>query len=263
MPMADRQHHTFHIHGIELHTALWGDGEPLVLLHGFTGTGADWAHVFDLDALAREHRLIIPDLRGHGGSTTGPLPITLRQSGLDVLALLDRLGIARCKAVGLSFGAKTLLHLATHAPERVEAMVLVSATTHFPEQARELMRKAAVEAPTEEDLRSMRARHRRGDEQIRALLRQPRSFAESVDDMAFTPSLLSTVRARTLIVHGDRDPLYPVEIAVELYRGIQRSALWIMPGEGHGPIFGASRDAFARTALEWLRGEAEAPIAAS
>ncbi len=254
MPAADRQEHTFHVNGSELYTATLGEGEPLLLLHGFTGSGADWAHVFDLDDLMRDHRLIVPDLRGHGRSEMGPEPLTIRQCSLDVLALLDELGVARCKAIGLSLGAKTLLHLATRAPDRVEAMVLVSATTHFPAQAREIMRQAAAASPTEEAIRAMRERHRRGDDQIRALLRQPRSFAESTDDMNFTQPLLSTIRARTLIVSGDRDPLYPVEIAVDLYRGIPGSALWVVPGEGHGPIFGAFQGDFVRTALEWLRG---------
>ena len=58
--------------GAELHYDLRGDGEPLLLLHGFTGSGADWVHLFDvdgLDELARRFRLIIPDARGHGRST--------------------------------------------------------------------------------------------------------------------------------------------------------------------------------------------------
>ena len=65
--------------------------------------------------------------------------MTFRQSARDVFGLLDQLGIARFKAIGLSFGAKTLLHMATQQRSRVEAMVLVSATPYFPEQARFIM----------------------------------------------------------------------------------------------------------------------------
>ena len=57
----------------------------------------------------------------------------------DVLALLDHLGIARVKAIGLSMGAKTLLHMATQQPDRIDAMVLVSATPYFPAPARAAM----------------------------------------------------------------------------------------------------------------------------
>lgn len=107
----------------------------------------------------------------------------------------------------------------------------------------------------------MRQWHKRGDEQIRAIWRQAKAFVDSYDDMNFTPPYLSTITARTLIVHGDRDPLYPVSLATEMYAAIPRSYLWVIPNGGHGPIFGehtGSRDTtsrFAETALAFLRGE--------
>jgi pimeloyl-ACP methyl ester carboxylesterase len=98
----------------------------------------------------------------------------------------------------------------------------------------------------------MRERHTRGDEQILALWRLQRALKDSYDDMNFTPPLLSTIAARTLIVYGDRDPLYPVEIAVGMYRAIPRAALWVVPGGGHVPIFLDARAEFVRAALEFL-----------
>jgi len=73
--------------------------------------------------------------------------------------------------------------------------------------------------------------------------------------MAFTPPLLSTITARTLIVHGDRDPLYPVEMAIELFRGIPQSALWIVPNGAHGPIFDSMASTFADIALAHVAGK--------
>jgi pimeloyl-ACP methyl ester carboxylesterase len=70
--------------------------------------------------------------------------------------------------------------------------------------------------------------------------------------MSFTASTLASITARTLVVAGDRDPLYPVELAVELFRGIPGSSLWVVPGGGHGPIFGAERESFASRALAFL-----------
>jgi pimeloyl-ACP methyl ester carboxylesterase len=55
----------------------------------------------------------------------------------------------------------------------------------------------------------------------------------SYDDMNFTAPCLSTIQARTLIVHGDRETLFPVEIPVNLYRAIPDAALWIIPGGDH------------------------------
>jgi pimeloyl-ACP methyl ester carboxylesterase len=70
--------------------------------------------------------------------------------------------------------------------------------------------------------------------------------------MNFTPERLATITARTLIVTGDRDPFYPVELAVELYRGIPGSSLWVVPDAMHGPIFMAQREAFVKEAKRFL-----------
>jgi pimeloyl-ACP methyl ester carboxylesterase len=155
-----------------------------------------------------------------------------------VAALLDELGIPRAKAIGMSLGGNTLLHLTTRQRDRIEAMVLVSATMYYPAQARAIMRQANTEA---------------GDEQARALGRHARAFADDYTDMSFTPPLLATITARTLIVYGDRDMLYPVEMGVEMYRAIPGASLWVVPGGNHGPIFAPhEREPFARAALSFL-----------
>ena len=101
----------------------------------------------------------------------------------------------------------------------------------------------------------MRARHAHGDDQIRALWRIAVGFADSYDDdMSFTPPHLATIRARTLIVIGDRDELYPVEIFVEQYRAIPNAALYVIPVAGHDAVFGAARAEFVRAALAFLDG---------
>jgi pimeloyl-ACP methyl ester carboxylesterase len=71
--------------------------------------------------------------------------------------------------------------------------------------------------------------------------------------MNFTKRNLSTITARTLIVHGDRDRFFPVEIAVSLYRSIAGAELWIVPGGDHAPIFDSAVP-FASIALRFLEG---------
>jgi pimeloyl-ACP methyl ester carboxylesterase len=230
-----------------------GEGEPLLLLHGLTGTSGDWQHVFDRDALAASYRVIAPDARGHGRSTNRHGVFNFQRCALDVLALLDHLGIERVRAVGMSLGAKTLLHVATIAPSRVSRMILVSATPRFPEATRALFRAAASAPHAPAEWTAMRAQHVHGDEQIAALWKLPHAFAADPTDMTFTAERLRAIAATTLIVAGDRDPLYPVELAVELYRGIPTASLWVVPGGGHGPIFNAERDEFVRRALPFLK----------
>jgi pimeloyl-ACP methyl ester carboxylesterase len=101
----------------------------------------------------------------------------------------------------------------------------------------------------------MRQRHVYGEEQIQRLFAHARRFAESYDDVNFTPPYLSTISAETLIVFGDRDPLYPVAQAFELRAAIPRSYLWVVPNGGHSPVFGPAAPAFSAVAMQFLSGE--------
>ncbi len=236
--------------GAHIYFEVHGNGEPLILLHGFGGCSQDWAPL--IKDLGTQFRLIIPDMRGHGRSSNPSKFFRHQDSAGDISGLLDHLGIGSFKGLGVSGGGNVLLHLATQQPERVQAMVLVSATSYFPAQARAIMRQYPASL-TEQDWETMRRRHPGGDEQIKTLLASTAAFADSYDDMNFTPPYLGTIQARTLIVQGDRDPLYPVEISVEMAKAIPRSSLWIVPDGGHGPIGGERWAEFVKTAVGFLK----------
>ena len=240
------------VNGCQLAYDVRGDGDPLLLLHGGMGAGADWKYVFASDPDG--FRVILPDMRGHGRSTNPSGEFTFRQAALDVLALLDHLGIERVKAIGLSGGGITLLHMATLQPARVASMVVVSAPPYFPEKARAIQATFSEDLFSETERRAMRVRHVHGEDQIQALVAQTRKFAVNHHDVNFSPSVLSAITADTLIVFGDRDFLYPVSIAFELHAAIPRSYLWVVPNGGHGPIFGPHAAAFVATATAFLRG---------
>lgn len=242
------------VEGAEIHYEEHGSGPPLVLLHGFMGCADTWEpHVA---RLAEHYRVIVPELRGHGRSTNPAGTFTHRQSARDVLALLDRLGVGRFSALGISSGGMTLLHAATSQPERIERMVLIGATSYFPEQAREIMRgSTSLEAMPPEVLDQFRGCASRGDDQVRELLGIFHGFRDSVDDMNFTAPYLARVRAPTLVVHGDRDEFFPVEIPVGMYDAIPESYLWIVPNGDHVPIYGRRAEPFVSEVLAFLRGE--------
>lgn len=238
------------LNGIELYFELHGTGEPVLLLHGFSGSSQDWVAV--ASDWSRDFQLIVPDLRGHGRSSVLATPFRHADAAADILGLLDHLNVNTCKGLGVSGGGNVLLHMAMRQPKRVEAMVLVSATPYFPAQARTIMRQYRDRLPAEQ-WEVLRRRHPAGDTQIESLLASTTAFADSYDDMNFTPPYLSTIQARTLIVQGDRDPLYPVELSVEMAKAIPRSSLWIVPDAGHGPVLGARWPEFLKTAAEFLR----------
>jgi pimeloyl-ACP methyl ester carboxylesterase len=238
------------VNGFEMYYESHGGGQPLVLLHGFNSSGQAWKSV--LPDFARQYRVIVPDLRGHGASTNPSGEFTHRQSARDVYALLDSLGVHRFKAMGISTGGMTLLHMATSERDRIDAMVLIGATTYFPAQARAIMQKNTPDSLTEAQLTRLRDIHKHGDPQIRMLRRQFHDFRNSHEDMMFTPPLLATIGARTLIIHGDRDAFFPVSIPVQMYESIPNSALWIIPNGQHVPVFGEHRPEFVRIATKFL-----------
>lgn len=237
------------VNGVEIYFEVHGSGDPLLLLSGFSGSSQDWKP--SLAAWGAEFQIILPDLRGHGRSATLSVPFRHEDAAHDLFALLDRLGVHTFKGVGISAGGNTLLHLATKQPARVRGMVLVSATPYFPAPARTIMRQYAANLPPTEWQR-LRRIHAGGDAQIAALLASSTSFADSYNDLNFTPPVLSTIQARTMIIQGDRDPLYPVQLSFEMANAIPNSCLWIVPNAGHGPVTGQHWSAFIQTAAAFL-----------
>jgi pimeloyl-ACP methyl ester carboxylesterase len=240
------------VNGIELYWEEHGGGEPLLWLHGGMGHGADWRYLFKEPP--EGYRIIAPDLRGHGKTTNPDRVFTFRQCAHDVHALLGHLKLPRIKAIGLSGGGLTLLHMATSAPASIESMIIVSAPPYFPEQVRAIMRQYSEAMVGEAEMERMRQRHPRGEAQIRQLIAMSRAFGDTYDDINFTPPYLATITAETLIVFGDRDPLYPVSLAFELKSAIPKSYLWVVPNGGHGPIFGDQAPQFIDTARRFFRG---------
>lgn len=238
------------VNGIDMHYEERGTGEPLLLLHGFGGCSEEWRPF--VDVLSQDYRVIAVDLRGHGWSTNPTNAFTMRQSGEDIAALLDKLGIEKTRAIGISAGGMTLLHLATRHPQRIEAMVLIGASTHFPKETRAITRGSHWEnlpAPVQE---FFQACAKRGGDQVERLLSQFRGFADSYEDMTFTPPTLGTIAARTLIVHGDRDEFFPVEIPLTMYKAVPQAELWIVPEGDHVPIYGERMPEFLRIARRFL-----------
>src|SRR6185436_17261939 len=239
-----------HIGDMDLHYDVEGDGEPLLWLHGGMGHGPDWQYIFK--APPAGYRLVAPDLRGHGRSTGAGATYSFRQSALDVFELLDHLHIDRVKAIGLSGGGITALHMATLQPSRLSALIAISAPARFPEQARAIQRIYHEGMLSDADRARMRERHAR-DGQLETLFAQVNAFADG-DDPNFTREELATIAADTLIVFGDRDFLYRVSLAVELREAIPRSWLWVVPNGGHGPVFGPAAPLFVDTALTFFSG---------
>jgi 2-succinyl-6-hydroxy-2,4-cyclohexadiene-1-carboxylate synthase len=109
---------------VSLHVTVAGEGEPLMLLHGFTGSGAQWAN--QVDAFAGRFRTIAVDLLGHGRSDAPADPERYRMERcvVDLRTLADALSVERACWLGYSMGARVALAFALRHPSRVRALVL-------------------------------------------------------------------------------------------------------------------------------------------
>lgn len=231
--------------GVKIYYEIHGNGEPLLLIHGGTVSGKFWEPW--IDDLSQDHMLIVPDVRGHGNSTNPTQIWTMREVAKDMYSLMDHLGIHNFNAMGQSGGAMTLLHMATSDTTRISNMIIVAGASYFPEESREIQRNVSYETINAEWMDTMVELHPGGEQQIRSLLSQFSAMGDNYDDMNFTPPYLSTISCPTLIIHGDRDPYFPVHIAVEMYEAIPNSFLWIVPNDGHHPadFYGRSDSVFS------------------
>jgi pimeloyl-ACP methyl ester carboxylesterase len=122
-----------------------GEGTPVVLLHGLTGTRR--YVVMGSRALERGgHRVVAYDARGHGASTPAPDPDAYDYDDLvcDLEAVLDDRGIERAVLAGASMGAHTALRLALDAPRRVAGLVVITPAFDPQAEGRELERWDAL-----------------------------------------------------------------------------------------------------------------------
>src|SRR5512138_3562067 len=132
--------------GVRIRFIDQGTGEPIVLLHGLGGSVESWSTVGILQDLSRDHRVIAFDARGHGKSDKPHDPRQYgRQMALDVVRLLDHLGIPRAHVVGYSLGGMLTSQLLTLRPDRFITATLIARGGRFgvsPEAKREMEQQA-------------------------------------------------------------------------------------------------------------------------
>jgi len=229
-----------------------GQGEPLLLLHGFGRTAADWKP-FIAD-YAKKYRVIAWDMRGHGRSTgadTGKVFLHLA-AAKDLLAFMDKLDLKKVRAVGHSSGGIIILNAAILAPDRFEAIVPVSAQVNFSQPVRDFIKQ---NAKPEDYYQFNELEQQHGKTKGQLIARQFYHFHELEGDPAITAEQLAAIKARTLIVHGDND-FIPLAQPLEMHRNIPNARLWIVPNGWHMPhLGGANETDFSRRTLEFLSGE--------
>jgi pimeloyl-ACP methyl ester carboxylesterase len=241
------------------------DAPALVLLHGYTVTGRiTWDE--HLDALATEYRLIVPDSRGHGltDNPAGPSAMNHHQFTRDVSTFCDRLGIERAAFCGYSSGAMVAMNLALARPDLVAAAVLTSGTFTIPEATRAMMRAMTVtelahswfgepvdSAEPYPELFTSAHRALGPDHWQIVMADFLAGFSRPDAEDYPEPDALSQIQAPILILHGDRDAFFPVEIPVEMYRRLPDAELSVLPQTPH-ELVQAQPELFRTLVMDFL-----------
>ena len=250
--------------GLHLHYRLDGfaDRPCLVLSNSLGCTLEMWEP--QVAAFSREYRVLRYDTRGHGHSGVPRRPYTIEQLGLDVLALLDALGIERAHYCGLSMGGATGMWLAVNAPERIERLVLCNTTPWLGPPA---TMNARIETLLREGMPSMveailerwftsefRASAPVAVDRIRqVLLTTPvdgyAGCCEAIRDMDQRASL-ARIAAPTLVIAGTYDPA-PTPAAARAWASTIPNARLVELPAAHLSNIGAAKQ-FTRQVLDFL-----------
>ena len=232
---------------IELYYEVYGQGDPLFLLHGWTQSSQFWKPY--IQAFAEQYEVYVVDLRGHGNSSSLTAEFSIQRTAKDLLALWKKLNIKKAKAIGLSFGGLTLLELSSSHPEVVEAMVLIGVSHEYDGgQNQSAAEQFSLDQLPQAFLDELRRTHVRGEDQIQALFNPKLNYKISLSE-----EQLKAMKQPTLIIQGDRDEILGVAPAVKLHQRLPNSSLWVVPGSGHIAIGGDQKENFIKTTLEFLK----------
>jgi pimeloyl-ACP methyl ester carboxylesterase len=216
------------VNGIRLWHAVFGQGQPVVFLHGGLANADYWG--LQVPAVARHHQVIVMDSRGHGRSTRDTRPYGYDLMADDVVGLLDVLGIGQATIVGWSDGAIIGLDLAIRHPDRVSKVFAFAANTD----------PSGVIAGVEKNPTFARFIERAGQE-YQALSATPRDYTRSVNAISrmwatqpnWTAKQLAAIKVPVLVADGDHDEAIKRPHTEKIAATIPGAGLLILPDTSH------------------------------
>ncbi|MBI4302458.1 MAG: alpha/beta fold hydrolase [Chloroflexi bacterium] len=229
---------TAKVNGVELYYEVHGQGYPVVLINGFTGTTEGWTP--QIAPLSSKYRLILHDVRGHGRSESPPSADAYSPDIVaeDLRQLLDTLGVKEAVVGGLSMGGYLSLRFHLRYPERVAALILADTGPGYRNPARQ----AAWNQQYEERAQALEKEGKIG------LAHVGRRVVTQRDSLVIES--LSQIKVPTLIIVGEGDAAFlaAADYMEKVIPGAQRVTL-------HGAGHAANRDnaeAFNQAIMDFL-----------
>ncbi|NNM48024.1 3-oxoadipate enol-lactonase [Knoellia koreensis] len=233
--------------GVEVHHVVTGrqDAPVVVLSNSLGSTHRMWDA--QVEELSRHFRVVRYDTRGHGESPVPQGPYSIDDLTDDLVALLDRLGVARAHVVGLSLGGMTALRLAVREPDRVDRLVVLCTAAHLPPAQGWLDRAATVRAHGTTAVadavvdRWFTAAYLASHDDVRdanvamVAATPPDGYAACCEAIAAMDQRddLVQVAASVLAIAGADDPATPPGLLGEIADGVKEGRLLVVPEAAH------------------------------
>ncbi|MEM7379607.1 MAG: alpha/beta hydrolase [Bacteroidota bacterium] len=235
------------INGAQMYFEVYGQGEPLILLHGWTQSSLFWKDY--VKNFSDKFQVYLVDLRGHGRSAPLTKKFSLQLVTKDILGLMDALNLKKIHGIGLSYGSLVLLKLAKDHPERLKSLVLISAIHKY--NGKDNFKENntfSFENLPKEFIEELRKNHHHGEAQIRSL------FDPELDyEIRINPEDLRNIKTKTLLINGEEDVVLPKAMVKELHQSFIKAEKWMVPGQGHIPITGKYEEEFLERSLSFLK----------
>ena len=225
------------VNGLKMYYEVHGTGQPVVLLHGAFGTAEGWAGV--LPTLSKSRQVIVVELQGHGRTGDIDRPLSFAQMAEDTAALLQQLKIKKADVFGYSMGGGVAIALAIKHPDLVRKLAILGAGTGATKDTYTPEAYQQFKSITPENFNFPQVK-----DPYTRLAPDPSKWPVLVskiikmddDFKGFAGQDVSSIKAQTLVMLGDRDGLR-AEHAVEVFRLIPNSQLAIFPGGDHFLLF--------------------------
>lgn len=264
-----------------------GDGPPLLLLHGFGGEMWMWEK--QVAALSNRYRLYIPDLLGFGYSDRPKVDYAPALFIDMIRQFMDQLGVNSAGLIGNSMGGGIAWAFALAHPERVDKLVLIDsippqvvtalrnrllrwflAIRHVPLlpylavalRTRRTVRTALTQIVYDNRLiTDVVVERQYRISRIAGTARVMTSTVRHVDQVTQYARALKTLLKPTLIIWGEQDEVFPIEVGKQLHTSIRDSALVVIKDSGHMPMW-ETPDETNRAILKFLGRERRTELAA-
>jgi len=215
------------VNDVRIWYAVFGHGDPVILLHGGLANSNYWGH--QVPVLAKRYRVIVIDSRGHGRSTRSQQPFGYDLMASDVVGLMDFLKIRKAAIIGWSDGAILGLDIAIHHPQRLTKLFAFAANSD-PSGVKDIAQSPVFNA--------FIARAQKEYEQLSSTPDQYESFLNQIRAMwetqpNFTDQQLRKITVPTWIVDGDHDEAIERENTEFMANQIPAAGLLLQPGVSH------------------------------